>query len=182
MQMGIGQLGAPNIIIKRKFRWTFEVTTPCGNIPRHFVKVASRPQLEIDETELNFLNDTTWIPGKAKWQPINVSYIDTTSMEMQGLYNWIATLYDFTESATTRSNQSEKSGWAGTALLTMFDGCGSPLEFWLLGDCWPQSVNFGDLAYDDSGEANIELTLRYSNVRYKGVCGPTPLSCCTGCA
>lgn len=179
MAMGIGRLGAPNVIIKRKFRWTLEITTPCGNIPRHYVKVASRPQLDVEEAEINFLNATTWIPGKAKWQPLNVSYHDTTDMDMQGLYNWIATIYNFND--VVNLHQSEKSGWAGVATLTMYDGCGTPLEHWFLGSVWPQSINFGDLDYSDSETATIDLTLRFSEVNYAGTCGPTPRPCCTGC-
>lgn len=179
MTMGIGRLGAPNIIIKRKFRWTLEISTPCGFIPRHFVKLAARPHLEIDEHEISFLNATTWIPGKGKWQPITVTYIDVADAEMAGLYNWIATVHDFTDPINLRN--SEKAGWNGSALLTMYDGCGSPLEYWLLNSCWPQSANFGDLAYDDSSEATIELTLRFSEVTYQGVCGPNPSPCCRGC-
>lgn len=179
MPMGIGRLGAPDIIIKRKFRWTLEITTPCGNVPKHYVKLAARPSLDIDEIELNFLNATTWAPGKGKWQPINVTYVDVASQEMVGLYSWIATVYDFTDPFNLR--QSEKAGWNGTALLTMYDGCGKQIENWLLQSCWPQSVNFGDLDYSSSDEATIELTLRYSDVRYRSTCGGNPIPCCRGC-
>lgn len=177
--MGLGKLGAPDIIIKRKFRWTLKITTPVGDIPEHFVKIAAKPQLEIEETEINFLNATTWIPGKGKWQPIAISYIDTTHVEMKSLYDWITTIYDFTDPINLKN--SEKSGWNGTALLTMYDGCGSTVERWLLQSCWPQSINFGDLDYGNSEEAIIELTLRYSDVKYEGVCGPNPTPQCMGC-
>lgn len=180
MSMGIGVLGAPGVIIKRKFRWTLEIATPCGNIPKHYVRTAGRPNLEIDETELNFLNATTWIPGKGKWQPISVTYLDVAGTnDMQGLYNWIATVYNFVDPVSL--TQSEKTGWAGTALLTMYDGCGTPLEFWTLYSCWPQSINFGDLDYGDSDVATIDLTIRYSDVRYQATCGPNPVPCCFGC-
>lgn len=180
--MGIGNLGAPGIIIKRKFRFTFEINTPCGYIPRHYVKIAAKPSLEVDETEINFLNDTTWVPGKARWQPINITYIDVANdPQVIGLYNWFNTIYDFTVNPLTQSNQSEKAGWNGTALLTMLDGCGNPLEYWFMGSCWPTSINFGTVEYADSSEATIELTMRYSNVRYQNVCGPQPTSCCSGC-
>lgn len=177
--MGIGDLGAPGVILKRKFRFTLEIATPCGNVPASFVKVAARPSLDIDETELNFLNGVTWIPGKGKWQPITVTYYDTNSNNMGGLLSWIATVYDFTDPINLK--QSEKAGWNGTALLTMYDGCGGPMERWLLGSVWPQSVNFGDLDYGNSEEATIELTLKYSEVRYQGICGPSPSPCCQGC-
>lgn len=181
VSMGIGPLGAPNVIMKRKFRFTLEISTPCGFIPRHYVKVAARPNLEIEETELSFLNAVTWIPSKAKWQPINVIYYDVAGTnDMQHLWDWLATLYDFTK--PTELKQAEKKDWNGTALLTMYDGCGSPLERWLLGSVFPQSVNFGELGSDDSDISTIELSLRYSEVQYQGVCGPTPQPCpCTGC-
>lgn len=180
MPMGIGALGAPNIIIKRKFRWTLAIATPCGNVPASFCKVAARPNLDIEETELNFLNATTWIPGKGKWQPISVTYIDVANAQMQGLYNWIATVYGFNDPINLP--QSEKAGWAGTALLTMYDGCGSPLENWVLGSVWPQSVNFGDVDYQSSDVATIEMTLRYSEVFYQGICGVLAIqNCCRGC-
>lgn len=178
--MGIGPLGAPNIIIKRKFRFTIQFATPCGPVPEFFVKAAGRPQLDIDEVELNYLNAVTWIPGKGKWQPMTVTYVDVANRAMQGLYNWIATVYDFTDPVNLRN--SEKAGWSGTGLLTLYDGCGSPLEFWLLGSCWPQSINFGDLDYSDSETATIELTIKFSEVQYLGNCGViVPQSCCRGC-
>ena len=169
--MNIGLLGDSKIIIKRKFRYTLTIDTKCppttdsengqsnGHISEHFVKVASRPQLEIEEQELNFLNAVTWIPGKAKWQPLSVTYIDVCHSEMESLYKWIATIYDFTD--PTNLTQAEKSDWDGTAILTMFDGCGNPIERWTLGSVWPQSINFGDLDYASSEECTIDLTLRY---------------------
>lgn len=184
MAMGIGRLGDPKLVIKRKFRWTIEINTPIGLIPKHFAKVAARPQLDIDELEVNFLNATTWLPGKGKWQPLNVTYIDVADAEMGPLYSWIASVYDFTQ-INPQSNlpQTEKPGWNGSAVLTMYDGCGSPLEQWTLNSCWPQSINFGDLDYSDSNEATIDLTLRFSEVNYMklGNCGITIDPDCKGC-
>ena len=52
--MGIGQLGFKNLTFKRKFRFTFELFDICGSqsVPKHYVKVASRPNLAIEETEV----------------------------------------------------------------------------------------------------------------------------------
>lgn len=179
MPMGIGRVGRPDIVFKRKFRWTLEISTPCGNVPKHFVKVASRPKLAIEETEINFLNAVTWIPGKAKWEPITVTYYDIPAGDMSGLWNWIATVYDFNKTADLP--MSEKAGWNGTANLTLFDGCGAPLERWLLSSCWPSNIDWGELDYASSDEVTIELQLRYSDVIYQGICGPTPNGCCRGC-
>lgn len=179
-QMGIGRLGSPNIIIKRKFRWLMEISTPCGFVPAHFCKTAARPNLDIDEVELNFLNGVTWLPGKGKWQPITVSYYDVADSSMSGLLSWIATVYDFTDPVNMK--MSEKAGWAGTALLTMLDGCGKPLEYWLLEDCFPQSVNWGDLDMGSTDLCELELTIRYGKVSYRSACGNVTVApCCRGC-
>lgn len=178
--MGIGEVGKQGTIIKRKFRWTLEITWPGGFIPKNFVKLAARPKLSIDTTEINFLNATTWLPGKAKWEPINVTYIDAAHKDMGGLYDWIATLYNFQDDMAL--GMSEKSGWSGTGVLTMYDGCGSPLETWTMKSMWPESVDFGEVDYASSDEMNIELTLRYSEVKHQGMCGtPSANGTCKGC-
>lgn len=177
--MGIGRVGRPDVIFKRKFRWTMEIKTPGGLIPRHYVKLAARPKLSIDSTEINFLNATTWIPGKAKWEPISVTYYDIPDQTMKPLWDWIASIYDFQKPADLF--QSEKAGWNGEVNLMLFDGCGNELERWQLLSCWPESVDFGDLDYANSDEVTMELSLRYSEVIYKGVCGPTPNGTCRGC-
>lgn len=177
--MGIGLLGAPNIIIKRKFRWMLAFITRCGTVGPHFVKTAARPQIDIDEVEMHYRNAVTWIPGKARWQPITVTYVDAVHDELQGVYSWLASLYNFNDRVNLP--MTEKPGWAGVAELTLFDGCGGPLETWTLMNCWPQSVNFGDLDYANSEECTVEMTLRYSDVHYNSHCGRDLQPCCVGC-
>lgn len=184
MQMGIGRLGAPDIIIKRKFRWTLEITTPFGVVPRQYVKVAARPSLDIEETEINYLNGVTWIPAKGKWEPLSVTYLDVAAADMSPLYSWVATVYDFTQqNPIDHIPQSEKSGWNGEANLKMYDGCGNEIDGFILRSCWPKSINFGDLDYADSEVCTIDLTLRYSEVSYQrlGSCAVTPSPVCRGC-
>lgn len=183
--MGLGSLGGANLIFKRKFRWTFEVFNICGvagrKIPQSFVKLASRPNLSIEETEINFLNAKTWIPGKASWETISVTYYDVASLENQELWNWLASVYNFTDPVGL-SMGSQRKDYSAYANLVLYDGCGQLLEQWVLYDLWPQAVNWGDLDMASSEEATIELTLRYSNVAYRSVCPKfTPVACCSPC-
>jgi hypothetical protein len=182
--MGIGVIGQPDIVFKRKFRWTFEILGFCDNeknvVPEHFVTVASRPNLEVEETEINHLNAKTWIPGKASWQTISVTYLDVAHPQMQSLWNWLATVYDFTDPVNLR--QGERADWDATGLLSLYDGCGVLLESWQLQRMFPTGIDFGDMDYSASDIATIELTLRYSDVKYRSYCPdfqPTP--CCGGC-
>jgi len=181
--MGIGMLGFKNLVFKRKFRFTFELFDICGgqSVPKHYVKVASRPNLDIEETEINFLNAKTWIPGKAAWQTMTVTYIDVATADVAPMFNWLASVYDFTDPVNLHMG-SQRADYTATAVLKMLDGCGGLIETWTLKDVWPQAINFGDVDYASSDECTIELTLRYSEVKYEPQCPAFGIeSCCTPC-
>ena len=183
-KMGMGMIGRPDIVFNRKFRYTFEIFGFCDNeknvVPEHFVRAASRPNLSVEETEINHLNAKTWIPGKASWETITVNYYDVAHEEMAMLYNWLATVYDFTDPIAL--TQAEKRDWDATGVLNMYDGCGTLLSAWQLQHMFPTSINFGDLDYSSSDVCEIELTLRYSDVKYRSFCPAfDPTACCGGC-
>ena len=158
--MGVGQVGIgdPNVIFKRKFRWTLQITPPggCGSgqaSPPYFVKLAARPSIQFEETEVHFMNDKIYIPS----------------------------VYDFSKSSS-RTMSSKRSGYCASVALKMYDGCGTVMETWTLGDAWPQAMNFGDLDMGSSEIADIQVTLRYSMVTYTAACGGNFSPCsCTGC-
>jgi len=183
--MGLGNLGSQDLIFKRKFRWTFEIQEICTeNIPQHYVKVAARPSLTVEETEINFLNAKGWIPGKAAWETITVTYYDVAKGEgSDNLWNWLAAIYNFGMDPIEKAHQgSTRKNYAGKGVLTLYDGCGVGLEEWTMKDLWPQAINFGGLDYSSSEECNIELTLRYSEVQYIPQCGGKFDPCvCEGC-
>lgn len=183
--MGIGIIGRPDITFKRNFRFTFEIQGFCNNarntVPEHFVKLASRPSIDIEETEINHLNAKTWIPGKGTWNEINVTYYDVANTDgVRYLWNWLATVYNFAD--PVKLTMSERRDWAGIGVLNMYDGCGTLLEQWQLYNMFPKAINWGELDYESSEISTVELTLRYSEVRYKSFCPEfTPVGCCTPC-
>ena len=180
--MGLGELADVELRFKRKFRWTFRIEEACnGTVPDFYVKLASRPNLSIDETEINFLNGKTWIPGKASWETITVTYYDVATDKAKTLWDWLASVYNFTKPVKLQMG-SNRNAYAGKAVLSMWDGCGGELERWTLRDVWPQAINFGDLDYAASEECNIELTLRYSDVKYEPICPAFSIDpCCEEC-
>lgn len=181
--MGIGNLGFNHTIFKRKFRYTFQLTNICGSgvVPEHYVKLASRPNLSIEETEINFLNGKFFIPGKATWETITVTYIDVASLDSKPLYDWLASVYDYTDPTLLYMGSTARL-YSGVGIIKLLDGCGTTLETWTLEGVWPTAVNFGDLDYSSSEEATIELTLRYHNVSYQSNCPEfVPQGCCGPC-
>ena len=184
MNMGLGMIGGSTLTWKTNFRWTFQVNNLCGgrSVPEFFLKSAARPQWTTEDVQIDFLNARTWIPGKTSFETITVTYYDVAAIENRALWDWLASVNNFTD--PVRLQQASKiSDYAGTGVIVMYDGCGTPLEQWTLGTLWPTSVNFGELAYDNSEPATIELTMRYSNVLYQSLCpGFTPQNCCTPCS
>lgn len=181
-----------NLIFKRKYRWTFEVEWNGQKIGKNFVKLASRPNLTIEETEINYMHGKMWIPGKASWETITVTYYDVSKAQnngITGLYSWLASIYNFQDLGQKQMQQTTiqgdgttgSDGWAGNALLMMYDGCGNELENWRLKGVWPSAVNFGDLDYSSSEEVTVELTLRYYQAIYENKCGNKPNPVCKGC-
>ena len=195
IDMGLGLIGGSDVVFKRKYRWTFAIQPYCGSgIPAAFVKLASRPNLTIEETEINFLHGKMWIPGKGSWETITVTYYDVGgngtngggNALINGLFSWLTTVYNFSDPVGLA--QSSKigdglgsGGYSADGALYLYDGCGTVMEGWLLQNMWPQAINFGELDYSSSEEATIELTLRYAQVTYTPGCGGNFKPCCAGC-
>lgn len=191
--MGLGALGNGLAIYKRKFRYTFEIEYCCASggkqVASSFIKTASRPNIDIDEVEINYLNGVTWIPGKGKWQTMTVTYYDVASstgnlgaVSTLGLLGWLASVYDFTDPVCLPMGGALQD-YEGLARITLYDGCGNPLEAWILQHCWPKAINFGELDMGSSDECTIEITLRYSQVSFVNYCpgGTLDVCPCTGC-
>lgn len=186
--MGLGALGNGSIIFKRKFRWTMEIEYCCNSdvpkfVAKEFVKMGNRPQIDFDEVEINYLNAKTWIPGKGVWQPISFTYYDVAGntagvgINTSSILGWIASIYDFSDPVCLPMN-SALQAYEGLGRLILWDGCGNPLEGWILRHMWPQSVNWGDLDMGSSDECTIELTMRYSDVSYVSYCPAQTLDKC----
>lgn len=182
--MGIGPLGFNNTVFKRKFRFTFALSGICGgqSVPDSYVKISSRPKISFDEVELNFLHGKKFIPGKGTWESITVTYFDVATTDAASLYNWLASVYDFTD-PTNLYMGNTPSDYAATATLSLWDGCGTLLDQWVYGEVWPQVVDFGEVDYQENDVLNIELTLRYSQVTYTPFCPKFKITpCCKPCS
>lgn len=191
--MGLGALASGALSIKRKFRWTLTISPKCpqggyantgigtGYVGPNFCKVAARPNYDIEEVELNFLNAKTWIAGKLTWQSITATFMDASAAEIQNLYIWIGQNARLDNNLTFWQGSSFND-YAASAELVLYTGCGQPMEAWLLDNVWPQAVNFGELDYTSSEDVTIELTLRYDSVKYFGFCPQIQFSsCCSPC-
>jgi hypothetical protein len=177
MGMGIGTFLPNSAIIKRRYRWTlqFEAGTILGAdapaIKPIFITIAARPNLTIEETELNFLNEKDYIAAKPTWDPLNVTILDFGKQGGNGadqaILDWIRLTYQFGNPESS-GEMSDPVGFARRdALLFMYNGVGEIVEKWTLFGCWVQAANWGDLDYSSTENATIELTIRFQNADCK---------------
>lgn len=167
-QMGLGRLGDPSIMIRRKFRWTLEILDPYAMatvVQPQFVKVNARPNLQMEETEINYLNNKMWIPGKSNWEELNVTYFSmgNNDKDMQDLYTFLAWQSGDLSDPTIAPKKS-------AFILKLYDGCGNTIEEWKLSDSFVTKINFGELDYTSSEEVTLEMSIRYSQIEYKNHC------------
>jgi hypothetical protein len=178
--MGLGNLGRKNTIFKRKFRWMFEVPDIVGEgINMYPPSAAARPKLTFNDFQVNHLVETITIPGRPIWNPITITVYDIVydnSSSKHPIYEWILSLYgkapnfpyQFSGGSTGAANAAAGLSYMGThrfkkpyANITMYDGCGTELERWVLENVWPSEVDFGELDYSSSEVSTITMTLKY---------------------
>lgn len=140
---------------KRQNRFILRFPSDLG-INEWFVQTASRPTIKIGETEIPFLNTSTWVAGRFVWDPITVKFLDPIGPSAaQALMEWVRLC---AESVTGRMGYA--AGYMRTLDLEMLDPAGVVVEKWLLVNSFLTNVNFGSLAYNQDSLADITATIR----------------------
>ena len=149
--MGLGLLGDPNIVFRRKFRYTISGNFPSGVLPESFVKISSRPSLD----QAGEITTTFYETDKA-----------------QSIYELIVAQCMLPPFEYTKTNnywlKKRQNKRFGDITLKMYDGCGVILEEWHCDGVTVRSVNFGDLDYSSS-ETTVEIDWKYKSCSYKNI-------------
>jgi hypothetical protein len=86
-------LVTPHMEYMRKNRWILEFTLPAGlaaamNNPAASLRLncskAARPNISFEDTEVKRLNGSIYLPGKPKYEPLQVSFYDSIQMRSAG--------------------------------------------------------------------------------------------------
>lgn len=121
-------------------RWEVRFEDEKGHVlcPNTHAHLEDRPQLDIEETEIDHLNARMHLPGKAKWQDLRIR-TDGTPKKHMGEY--------FTKPSNKRY----------VVVVSQFVN-DSLVETWRLGDAWWKSIAVGE------NECNILVS--FSNAQY----------------
>ena len=140
---------------KRQNRFIMRFDSSLG-INEWFVETAARPSITIGATEIPFLNTSTYVAGRFKWNPINVKFRDPIGPSAsQALMEWVRLC---AESVTGRMGYA--AGYKKNVNLEMLDPTGVVVEKWILEGSWLSDVNFDSLQYSSDALATISATLR----------------------
>lgn len=140
---------------KRQNRFIMRFDSSLG-INEWFVETASRPSITIGSTEIPFLNTSTYVAGRFKWNPINIKFRDPIGPSAsQALMEWVRLC---AESVTGRMGYA--AGYKKDVDLEMLDPTGVVVEKWIIQDSFLTSVNFDALGYASDTLASISATLQ----------------------
>jgi hypothetical protein len=140
---------------KRQNRFILRFPSSLG-INEWFVESTARPHIQINATEIPFLNTSVWVAGRFNWQTINVTFRDPIGPSAaQALMEWVRL---HAESVTGRMGYA--AGYKKDVDLEMLDPTGVVVEKWIMYGTFLTDVNFNTLAYNQDGVATISATLR----------------------
>lgn len=175
--MGLDVLGDQDTILARKFRWKFNIRNSIGGSGEDVLvlphRKSSRPILGWKEYEFQHLTETIFYPLKPAWEPIELVLYDARRCKEDGVpkchpvFNWISQSLSGNPGSGMYNPQEGDwrpivpSNLKRTADLYILGGSGKFNEHWVLENCYPQHVRWGELDMDSSDILTVEVTLRY---------------------
>ena len=126
-------------------------------IPAFLVKTTGRPNITLNEVELNHINVKRYVKGRAEWQQLTVTLYDPiVPSGAQAVMEWVRLHH---ESVTGRDGYSDF--YKKDITFNVLGPVGDKVEEWTLKGAFIQSATFSDMDYAATNVSDISLTLRY---------------------
>lgn len=139
----------------RKNRFLLRFPSDLG-IQEWWVSNTVRPTITINETEIQFLNTSSWVAGRYVWEQMSITLRDPIGPSAsQAVMEWVRL---HAESVNGRMGYA--AAYKRDMQIEMLDPTGTAVSLWILKNCQINSVNFGDLSYEDDSLSTIELQIR----------------------
>lgn len=141
---------------KKQNRFIFSFPSNMG-IQSWFVVSSKRPTITIDEVEIPFLNTSTWVAGRFRWDAIDITLRDPIGPSAsQAIMEWVRL---HAESVTGRMGYA--AGYKKNVTLEMLDPTGVVIERWKLVNTMLTSSDFGTLDYNSGDLIDITCNMRF---------------------
>jgi len=162
-----------NIEPKRQYRWLAYI----GGMEPWLCKKMGKPKVVIGETEHKFLNHSFFYPGRAVWDPIQMTLADPVTPNAAGIFfgKLMASGYkapvNFSQAVSTISKAKSSVGLGNVQIVQLgsrasSDANSDPIETWTLNNCWVKDIAWGELDYGAEEMVDLTVTLRYDYATY----------------
>jgi len=126
-------------------------------IPAFLVKTTGRPNITLNEVELNHINVKRYVKGRAEWQQLTVTLYDPiVPSGAQAVMEWVRLHH---ESVTGRDGYSDF--YKKDITFNVLGPVGDKVEEWTLKGAFIQAATFSDMDYGATNVSDISLTLQY---------------------
>ncbi len=140
---------------KRRNRFVLEFPTELG-IESYLVQTSGKPSLEIGSTEIPYMNTSTWVAGRYKWNTLDVEFIDVIGPSTtQKVMEWVRL---HAESATGRMGYA--IGYKKNLVLKALDPTGVEVEKWTLIGCLITNASFDEYDYSADDVGRVKITIQ----------------------
>jgi len=140
----------------KKNRFIFRFPSELG-IQEWWISSASRPKYTSTETEIPFLNTSTFVAGRFTWDSMQITFRDPIGPSAtQALMEWVRL---HSESVTGR--QGYAAGYKKDVELEMLDPTGVVVQKWILQSTHLNDADFGSLDYSSNDLADITCQIRF---------------------
>jgi len=140
---------------KRNYRWVLAIE----GIDAFLVAKTNRPQIQIGEKKIEFINSYRMIASKLSFQDLSVTLHDPIAPSgAQQVMEWIRTHY---ESVSGRAGYADF--YKRDIQLKMLDPVGTVVELWDIKGAFLTNANFNSLDYSAEEVMMIDLTIKYDN-------------------
>ena len=140
---------------KKKNRFVIEFPTELG-LESFLVQTSGKPKLTIGSVEVPYMNSSTFVAGRAKWDPIEVKFIDVIGPSTtQKIMEWVRLHYE-----TTTGRMGYAVGYKKNLVLKALDPTGIEVEKWTLIGCMITDASFGENDYSSEDISEVTITLQ----------------------
>lgn len=150
---------------------------------------ASKPQLEVSETEHKYLNHNFYFPGRTTWSPVSITLVDPATPDaISSLHQMLVEagyvvptnptiLQSISKDrAVAQAGSPNTPGIGGDIEILQLDADGNTdeanvLEKWTLRNAWVKKIAPSELSYDSEELSTIEVEIRYdwAELKTKGL-------------
>ena len=148
---------------RRRHRWRFTTLDPTTKEILVYAQKADRPRPVTDKITIHHGQDQIHIPGKNRWEPIDVSFYETENPDAaEKLLNWYKKVIDLPAAQINTSFRSNGK-------LEMLDGQGQSTWEAHLYNCWPIQITWDPLDYTMSDICVVTVTVSYDKALIQSI-------------